>query len=208
MARVEAHAAFAYSELREMKRNVNQNKNGSKRRKLNVEARWLNSDEGLRLAEEAEAVRAVEEKKKQEVREQRVAKEVEREVLRQQRDPNEPFTGTLGPKSKPDLQDVAQALGLETDGQKKALLARINTHFDKNPHLREAPRFEGLFNRSRRRLAAHNNTEGASSSTAPLPTPSYFAPTLHTRNIFNSMSESSLPPLWPSPVHYCPPNNP
>ncbi|KAI0291531.1 hypothetical protein BC826DRAFT_885750, partial [Russula brevipes] len=91
--------------------------------------------------------------KKKEAREQRVAKEIEREAQRQQRDPTELFTGMLGSKSKPDLQDVAQVLGLATDGQKKALLARINAHFDENPLLRETPQFNGLFNRSRRRPA-------------------------------------------------------
>jgi hypothetical protein len=156
LAHAEAHAAFAYSELQDLRQKLNrQNEKGSKRRKLNVEARWLNSDEGLRLAEEAEATKAIEEQKKREAREQRrrMAKETEREVQRQQRDPNEPFTGMLGSKSKPDLQDVAQALGLATDGQKKVLLARINAHFDENPHLREASQFIGLFNRSRRRPA-------------------------------------------------------
>jgi hypothetical protein len=88
-----------------------------------------------------------------------VAKEAEREVLRQQRDPNEPFTGKLSSKSKPDLQDVAQALGLATDGQKKVILARINAYFDENPHLRETSQFEGLFNRSRRRPATQSESE-------------------------------------------------
>ncbi|KAI9454068.1 hypothetical protein BJY52DRAFT_1095640, partial [Lactarius psammicola] len=94
-----------------------------------------------------------EEQRKCKVREQRAAKEAEREAQRQQRDPNAPFTGTLTSKTKANLQDIAQVLGLVTDGQKKDVLAQINAHFDANPTLRDDSRFEGIFNRTRRRPA-------------------------------------------------------
>jgi hypothetical protein len=57
-----------------------------------------------------------EEQRKHEVREQRVAKEAEREEQQWQRDPNTPFTGVLTLKTKADLQDIAQVLGLAMDG--------------------------------------------------------------------------------------------
>jgi hypothetical protein len=98
------------------------------------------------LAEEQEAARVAEEQKKQQARELRAAKEAEREEQRRQQDPNVPFTGALSSKSKADLQDITQALGLLTDGQKKDLLAQINTHFDANSELRDHPRYEGIFN--------------------------------------------------------------
>jgi hypothetical protein len=60
---------------------------------------------------------------------------------RRQRDPNEPFTGALATKTKADLQDIAHALELTIDGQKKDLLARLNAHFDENSILLEDPRF-------------------------------------------------------------------
>ncbi|KAH9070740.1 hypothetical protein EDB83DRAFT_2210368, partial [Lactarius deliciosus] len=129
----------------------------NKRCKLNVDARWLNSDEGLRIAQEQEVSRAVEEQRRREAREQRTAKLTEREEQRRQRDPNEPFTGALATKTKGDLQDVAQALELAITGQKKDLLAQINSHFDDNPLLHENPRFEGIFHRLRRRLGPAEN---------------------------------------------------
>jgi len=64
-----------------------------------------------------------EEQKKREAREQQVAKEAEREEQWQQRDPNAPFTGVLALKTKADLQDIAQVLGLTTDSLKKDILA-------------------------------------------------------------------------------------
>jgi len=211
LALVEAHAALAYSEIHNLKRQLNAHNNkGSKRRKLNVEARWLNSDEGLRMAEEAEALKAAEEQRKREAQEQRAAKEAEREEQRRQRDPNEPFTGALASKTKPDLQDVAQALGLAIDGQKKDLLARINTHFDANPLLREDPRFEGIFNRSRRRPTVQNDeNHPPASSGAPGPTAHpYFGTAPLATNIVNSLPSTSMPPVAsssmlppPWPIH-------
>ena len=87
------------------------------------------------------------------------AKEAEREEQRRQRDPNAQFTGALTSKTKADLQDIAQVLGLATNGQKKDILARINSHFDANPVLREDSRFEGIFNRTRRWPAMQTENE-------------------------------------------------
>ena len=44
--------------------------------------------------------------------------------------------------------------GMHEQRTAKHLLARINAHFDSQPHLHEDPRFEGIFNRLRRRLQA------------------------------------------------------
>jgi hypothetical protein len=150
-----AHCVIAGTEIQSLQRRLNAKENRpSKRRKLNVDARWLNSDEGLRLAEEYEAVRVADEEKKHSARELRAAKEAEREEQRWQRDPNTPFTGTLNSKSKADLQDVAHALGLSMDGQKKDLLERIKAYFDANTTLRDHPCYEGLFHRVRNRPVA------------------------------------------------------
>ena len=63
-------------------------------------------------------------------------------------DADEPFFGALTARSKPDLQDVAQALGISIEGSKKILLEHINNHFEANPDLHSSLRYEGLFNRS------------------------------------------------------------
>ncbi|KAF9457909.1 hypothetical protein BDZ94DRAFT_1135139, partial [Collybia nuda] len=74
------------------------------------------------------------------------------------------FIGGLSSKLKPDLQDIAQALNLNTNGQKKDIMDRIVACFDADPMLCEDPRFEGLFNRTRRRPA---QTDGEGPNTLP-----------------------------------------
>ena len=204
VATAEAHAALAHTEIQALKRQLNAKKDKStKRRKLNVEARWLNSDEGLRIAQEQEASRTAEEQRKKEGRELRAAKQAEREKQRRQRDPNKPFTGSLMTKTKADLQDVAQVLGLTIDGQKKELLARINAYFNEHPLLCEDPRFEGIFNRSQRRSGVQNDENhpptvspqaGPLLSTVPTAHP-YFGVAPLTTNVINTLlaSQQLLP---------------
>lgn len=152
VATLEAHCALARSEIQDLKQRANAKEGRTrKRQKLNVEARCLTSEEGLRLAREQQALKDAQERKKRETQEQRAAKEAERGRLRLERDWNEPFTGALTTKPKPDLQDIAHTLGLLTTGGKKDLLERITQCFDGNPNLRNTPRYEGLFNRSRGR---------------------------------------------------------
>lgn len=136
VATLEAQCAMARCEIQDLKRRGNAKDSRSrKRQKLNVEARCLTSEEGLKLAREHQAVRDAQEQKKHEAQEQRAAKEAERERLRLERDLNEPFTGALTTKTKPDLQDIAQALGLLTSGGKKDLFECITHDFDVNPDL-------------------------------------------------------------------------
>lgn len=170
VAILEAHCVMARSEIQDLKQRANAKESRTrKRQKLNVDARCLTSEEGLRLAREQQAVKEAQERKKREAQEQRAAKEAERERLRLERDQNEPFTGALTTKPKPDLQDIAQALGLPTTGGKKDLLERITHYFDANPDLRNTPRYEGLFNRSRGRRLQVVRDENAP---AALPTAS------------------------------------
>jgi hypothetical protein len=186
---LQAHCAIAGTEIQELRRCLNSKENkSSKRRKFNIEARWLNSDEGLRLAEEQEAARVAEEQKKCEAQELRALKEAERKEQRRLRDPNVPFTGLLSSKSKADLQDIVHALGISMDGQKKDLLGRINTHFDANTALRNHPRYEGLFNRSRRRPAAPQAEGGNMDAATPM-----------SSNIVNHVHTSFISPYGPGP---------
>ena len=214
---LKAHCAIAGTQIQELKQQLNTKENRpQKRRKLNVNARWLNSDEGLRLAEEQEALRVAGDQKKREAREQRTAKEVEREEQRLQRDPTAPFAGALTSKTKADLQDIAQVLGLTTDGQKKDILARINAQFDANPVLHDDSRFEGMFNRTRKWPAMQTEatedptfTQAGPSSSVPLSQPPLLA--LLSSNIVNSHSflytslhpgPSSSPSFFPfHPMH-------
>ncbi|KAH9017432.1 hypothetical protein EDB85DRAFT_2155181 [Lactarius pseudohatsudake] len=173
---LKAHCVLAGTEIQDLKR-------------------WLNSDEGLRLAEEQEALWAAEEQKKHAAREKREAMEAEREEQRRQRDPNAPFTGALTSKTKADLQDIAQVLGLSIGGQKKAIVARINAHFDSYPILRDDPCFEGIFNRLRRWPTLQTEDETLNmnptasvrpSASVPMPIPPLPAPL--SSNIVNTLT--------------------
>ncbi|KAF9456385.1 hypothetical protein BDZ94DRAFT_1327025 [Collybia nuda] len=94
----------------------------------------------------------------------REAREAEREEQRQQIGPETQFIGGLSSKSKPNLQDIAQALNLDTNGQKKDIMGHIIACFNADPMSREDPRFEGLFNRTRQRPA---QTDGKGPNTLP-----------------------------------------
>ena len=169
-----AHAKMSNFELQNLKYQLNHRTGqASKRRKLNVEARVLTSAEGRQLAEEKEAEKTAKEQKKKEAEQRRKEKEVEWIQLRFNRPPDAPFTGSLTSKNRPDLQEIAGALGLPETGIKEALIRGIKAHFDANPSLRDLQRFSGLFNRATRRrpLEAENQPHIASTSCSTLPQP-------------------------------------
>jgi hypothetical protein len=61
------------------------------------------------------------------------------------------FSGALPPKKKSELQQIAQALDIDSSGTKDDLQARIKKHLDNNqPELEDDPQFAGLFGRRKR----------------------------------------------------------
>jgi hypothetical protein len=62
-----------------------------------------------------------------------------------------PFSGALVPKKKSELQEIATALTISTQGTKEDLLSRIKKHLDLNPDLEDDPLFAGLFVTRRKR---------------------------------------------------------
>ena len=102
--------------------------------------------------------------------------EEERQRVRLTRDPNHTFLGALGSNSKPDLVDIAQALGIKqvTHPGKEKLTKKkiqdfIDVHFDSNPRMHKDARFEGLFNACRWLPCTDENTNGIDSNTSILP---------------------------------------
>lgn len=183
-----AHAKMSDFELLNLKRQLNHRTGrASKRRKLNVEARVLTSAEGRQLAEEKEVERMAKEQKKNDAEQRRKEKEAERLQHRLNRPPDAPFTGSLSSKNRPDLQEIAGALGLPETGTKEVLTQSIKGHFDANPSLRDSPRFSGLFNRASRRRPREleNQLSVASTSHNTLP-PSQQREPLST-NLLNTL---------------------
>jgi hypothetical protein len=156
------HVKMMELELRNLKRRNNQlDERASKRRKLNVDARVLASDEGMQLAAEKEQERAAKAEEQKDTGIRRKQQAAESEQQRRDRPADQPsssFTGALNSKKKPDLQEIAGALNLSEDGTREALILRINTFFEQKPDRRDDPQFLGLFNRaSKRRAPASEN---------------------------------------------------
>ncbi|CAK5274984.1 unnamed protein product, partial [Mycena citricolor] len=98
----------------------------SKKRKLNVDARCLTSEEGRELAAQQEEERSAKAQEKADNAAQAKKKEIDAVVRRQTRDANEPFVGLLTSRSKELLVDVAfdlqlpqEKLKLKCDNQPK-----------------------------------------------------------------------------------------
>ncbi|KAG2124401.1 uncharacterized protein EDB93DRAFT_1098264 [Suillus bovinus] len=74
-------------------------------------------------------------------------------------------------KSKSELEDIATALSLSTEGTKSEILERIKGHLENTPDLRQDHRFSGLYT-SRGNRAPHESNGHAGSSridhTAPI----------------------------------------
>lgn len=117
------------------------------------------------------------------------------EWLRQRadRDSSELFRGLLTSKSKGDLQEIVDVLGLSENSTAKDLQTRINAHFDAQPDLCESPQFIGLFNHACTSWPSKTTTNDASIRA----THAQLEPTQHhsalTTNILNVMQAQPGP---------------
>ncbi|KAJ6533276.1 hypothetical protein DFH09DRAFT_1406723 [Mycena vulgaris] len=161
-----AHCGLAGAQIMILKGKLNRKaakKNG--KAKLNVEARSLTSDEGLRLAEEHAQMVADKETEKGRKEKEREEKEGREQQLRMTQAPMSIFRGALSAKNKPQLKDIAYALNISMEGTSKDILTRIAELFNTQQHLRDDPRFVGLFSKRPR----------ASNTSAQLPAESSLA---------------------------------
>ena len=117
-----------------------------------------------------------------------------------------PFTGTLNSKSKADLQDVAHALGLSMDGQKKDILGQIKAYFDANTTLCNHPRYEGLFHQVRHRPVALQEGKASNLDAAtPVPVSIPMSSNVVTMSIHHFISlHPSIDPSLQLPVTHVP----
>jgi hypothetical protein len=119
----QTHCTMLEMENQNLKRRANQQDNAQSNKKCKVvmDAWMLTSDEGLRLAEEQEAEQRAKKQKKKEMEQRREDKAAEWWQQRENRDPSEPFRGSLTLKNKGDLQEITGVLGLSEDGTVKDL---------------------------------------------------------------------------------------
>lgn len=94
-AEVAAHAIMAFDHVRGFKHRLNAKGPSSKRRKLNTDSRWLNSEKGLAQCERQEAEEREKAAQKQAHVKKRQAEEAEQQRQREARSRDEPFTGSL-----------------------------------------------------------------------------------------------------------------
>jgi hypothetical protein len=218
IAFLEAHCALAVSEIRDLKRRmIARDTKTKKKKKLNVLARCLNSDEGLDACNRRDEEDRQKQARKEELAARKLAKEQERERARAARGPVEAYTGSLASKSKPDLQEIAEALALSKDGTKQDLQTRINTHFDAHPRFKEDPKYVGLFIRTRgqkRPAQAISNDQNSPPDESnyppsncsrhdPDPGPSKSTmPRSFSRDLSNAAPQLYDPPPLPHPMHH------
>ena len=172
-AELGAHAVLAFDHVRVLKHRLNAKGPGSKRRKLNTDSRWLNSEEGLTRCARQEAEEREKAAQKQARMEEKQAEQAEQQRRREERDANEPFMGSLNSQRKAGLQDIAYSLGLDIEGTVEDLKSRINTYFEEHEELRTNSRYIRLFpqlaRQTRQVTSTHPSAPSNSNNTDPQP---------------------------------------
>lgn len=155
------HAIFSQREYEKLQKKISTSTKKKKRR-FNPKATTLTKGEGLQIVKEVE--RRKQEKKDKEAarKEQSEQRAKERETARTAAAASGTFFGALSSKSKPDLEDIAAALGLPFDSMKAELTRTIRDHLDHHPELADNERFLGLFTSIRRRAPLGTITNTAS----------------------------------------------
>ena len=97
----------------------------------------------MQLVAEKETGRAAKARKQKDTEIRRKQQAARKEQQRDRSNADQPFTGALSSKRKPDLQEIAGALDLSEDGTREALISRINELFEQKQVLRNTPRFSG-----------------------------------------------------------------
>lgn len=157
------HAVMLRVDYNSLKKQLNTKEDCAKHKDRGLQHHGLmtSRESRRRIAEED----AREEAKKQQAeaaRSRRQEKEAAVLAQRSAMDGTEVYRGSLGTKTKADLETIALALGLlqsNISGTKAALISKIRTHLDDNPSVRNDQRFSGLF-LSRSRIANAESQAG------------------------------------------------
>jgi hypothetical protein len=130
--------------------------------------RVVTNDLGLEDAQQ-DHNKCVEKKQKEAAKHaQRAAKQKEDLVRRATQGSTQAFVGSLSlSKNKTELEDIADAVGIDISGTKAQLLERITNHFNDHPRFKEDARFCGMFDRVRGRKRTAPDDENAATAPGP-----------------------------------------
>lgn len=154
----EFHAKMAREEVEEMSRRLNAKQNKATALPMvTASVGWLTSARRKELHQEATAIRAAKQQKKDEAAARKVQEEADKQKCHQDIATGDAvaFTGSLASKKVAELRDIAYALGLKDDGKKESLVSSIRSHLESHAELRTKARFAGLYvSRSQKRQAS------------------------------------------------------
>jgi hypothetical protein len=206
------HAVMLRRDYNTLKQRLNAKEDRQNRQGRGLQIHGLVTSEQARqkIAEE-DARRAEKKRKANAVKKRWEDKEAARRVQRNAMDGTEIYTGRLSGKSKSELEDIATALSLLTEGTKSEILGCIKEHLENTPDLRQDRRFSGLYP-SRGNRVPHDSDSHTGSSridhTTPIQTipsqqlvPSINYGCISLTSIFFSLlmtSEQVCTPVFPS----------
>ena len=195
----ETHAVQSQRQCAVWKHRFNKKQEKSRKeasRRVHTRARVVTNDQGLEDARQDHDKRV--EKKQKEAAKQvrRAAKQKEDLVRRATQGSTRAFVGSLNvSKNKTELEDIADAIGIDISGTKAQLLERITNHFNDHPRFKEDTRFCGMFDRvrGRKRTAPdHNDSENATAAPGPARRRRRISPSVFLDTVTNTY-ESSHP---------------
>lgn len=157
------HAVMLRVDYNSLKKQLNTKEDCAKHKDRGLQHHGLmTSRESRRRIAEEDARKEAKKQQAEAARSRRQEKEAAVLAQRSAMDGTEVYRGSLGTKTKADLETIALALGLlqsNISGTKAALISKIRTHLDDNPSVRNDQRFSGLF-LSRSRIANAESQAG------------------------------------------------
>ena len=200
----ETYAVQSQHECAVWKHHFNKKQEKSRKetsRRVHTRARFVTNDLGIEEAQQDHEKRVEKKQKEAAKLAQKAAKQKEDLVRRATQGSTRTFVGSLSlTKNKTELEDIADAVGIDISGTKVQLLERITNHFNNHPCFKEDARFCGMFDRVRGRKRTAPDDENHDAATAPGPArhrrclSSYF---VHLDTVTNTYESSHLPPAAP-----------
>lgn len=208
----EMHAVFAQRESALWKYRFNKKQEKAvkgRSRRFHTKGRVVTNHEGRQDARQEHEKRREKERKETASKAQKAAKQKEDLLRRAIQGSTREFTGSLASKNKTNLEDLADALGLDIQGTKAVLVARITDHFSNFPRFKEDPRFRGMFERTtrgRKRLEPDDENMHLPADTRPAQRPRLTDTSMDTvTNTYTSPFSNHHPHPSPLPPVAVPP---